>query len=84
MMPGMMQGMESKLEFLELVMVTDILMDLDLGQITKTSADMTMNMDQTITTDLGKAMGGDQAAKMEIKVKMRDGKMKSTSTTMVE
>lgn len=84
MMPGLMQGMESRLEFLELVMVTDILMDLDLGQVTKTSADITMNMDQTMTMDMGKAMGGGQATKMEIKVKMRDGKMKSNSTTMVE
>ncbi len=84
LMPGMMEGMESKLEFLELTMVTDIVMDLDLGQVTKTAADITMNMDQTMTMDLGKAMGGGQAAKMEMKVKIRDGKMKSNAVTMVE
>ncbi len=84
MMPGMMEGMESKLEFLGLTMVTDIMMDLDLGQVTKASANIRMNMDQIITMDLGKAMGGDQAAKMEINVKIRDGKMKSNAVTMVE
>ncbi len=84
MMPGMMEGMESKLEFLGVTMVTDIMMDLDLGQVTKASADITMNMDQTITMDLGKITGGGQAAKMEIEVKIRDGKMKSNAVTVVE
>ena len=76
--------MESKLEFLELVMVTDIVMDLDLGQVTKTSADITMNMDQTVTMDLGKVMGGGQAGNMEIEVEISDGKMKSNTVMMVE
>jgi len=83
MLGGLTQGMQTKLEFLEVNMASELNMDLELGQMLRTASNITMNMDQTMSMDLGAAFGGQQLM-MTFKVQTRDAPLRSQTTTMVE
>ncbi len=84
MFGSVMQGLMAKLDFLDMAMASELSLDLGLGQIVRSSADITMNMDQTMSLDLGKLLGGNQEAVLKIIVKIRDGKLHSEAATMVQ
>jgi len=81
---SVMQGLMAKLDFLDIAMISELNLDLDLGQIVRASADITMNIDQTLSLDLGALLGGDQAAVLTIDAKIRDGKLHSEAATLAQ
>ncbi len=84
MFGSVMQGMTAQLDFLDVAMTSQLNLDIELGQIVRSAADVTMNMDQTMSLDMGALLGGNQEAVLKIDVKIRDAQLHSDSATMLQ
>ncbi|MFP3903574.1 MAG: hypothetical protein ACLFWB_04940, partial [Armatimonadota bacterium] len=85
MMGQLAGGMEAALKTIETHTAFEIHMDLDHGQVMRQSADITLDMEQTMTMDLQAMFGGNQPMELTMDMSVEDAQMHSeTSTEFVE
>ncbi len=73
---GLTAGMTMKIPLLEMTSALQTAFDISQGQPVRASGDVTLNMDQAITIDLGAMMGGEAGgAKIDMTTQIRDAKL---------
>ena len=73
---GLTAGMSMKIPLLEMTSALEMAFDIDLGQPVRANGNVTLNMDQEVTIDLGAMLGGEGGdIKIDMSTQIRDAKL---------
>ena len=80
--PSLTAGMLMKIPSMDMTMAFQTAFDIDEGRALRVNGEMTLNMDQEMTIDLGAMLGGEAGgAKIELTNQIRDAKLTLDTTT---